>query len=45
MKGEVKVMGDKNIPPDVEIGQDAVILRCGGRETIAAKDGIRIRER
>lgn len=36
-------MNDKgSAPPDVEIGQDAVILRCGGRETVVTKDGIRI---
>lgn len=44
-KGEVKVMGDKNIPPDVQIERDAVTIRCGERETVATKDGIRIRAR
>lgn len=38
-------MSDKNIPPDVQIERDAVTIRCGERETIATKDGIRIRER
>lgn len=38
-------MGDKNIPPDVQIERDNVTIRCGERETIATKDGIRIRER
>lgn len=36
---------DKNIPPDVQIERDAVTIRCGERETVATKDGIRIRER
>ena len=36
-------MNDKgSAPPDVEIGQDAVILRCGGRETVVTKDRVRI---
>ena len=38
-------MGDKNIPPDVQIERDNVTIRCGECETIATKDGIRIRER
>ena len=38
-------MSDKNIPPDVQIERDAVTIRCGERETVATKDGIRIRER
>ena len=44
-KGEAKVMSDKNIPPDVQIERDNVTIRCGERETVATKDGIRIRER
>lgn len=36
---------DKNIPPDVQIERDAVTIRCGERETVVTKDGIRIRER
>lgn len=39
------MQSDKNIPPDVQIERDAVTIRCGERETIATKDGIRIRER
>ena len=39
------MQSDKNIPPDVQIEGDAVTIRCGERETIATKDGIRIRER
>ena len=38
-------MIDNNIPPDVQIERDNVTIRCGERETIATKDGIRIRER
>ena len=36
---------DKNIPPDVQIERDAVMIRCGERETVVTKDGIRGRER
>lgn len=39
------MQSDKNIPPDVRIERDNVTIRCGERETIATKDGIRIRER
>lgn len=39
------MQSDKNIPPDVQIERDAVTIRCGERETVATKDGIRIRER
>lgn len=38
-------MGDKNITPDVQIERDNVTIRCGERETVVTKDGIRIRER
>lgn len=40
-----QMQSDKNIPPDVQIERDAVTIRCGERETVATKDGIRIRER
>lgn len=38
------MQSDKNIPPDVQIERDAVTIRCGERETVVTKDGIRIRE-
>ncbi len=38
------MQGDKNIPPDVQIERDAVTIRCGGRETVVTKDGVRIKE-
>ena len=39
-------MNDKgSAPPDVEIERDNATIRCGERETIATKDGIRIKER
>lgn len=38
-------MSDKNIPPDVQIERDAVTIRCGERETVVTKDGIRIKAR
>ena len=39
------MQSDKNIPPDVQIERDNVTIRCGERETVVTKDGIRIRER
>lgn len=39
------MQSDKNILPDVQIERNAVTIRCGERETVATKDGIRIRER
>lgn len=39
------MQSDKNIPPDVQIERDAVTIRCGERETVVTKDGIKIRER
>lgn len=39
------MQSEKNIPPDVQIERDAVTIRCGERETVVTKDGIRIRER
>ena len=39
-------MNDKgSASPDVQIERDAVTIRYGERETVATKDGIRIRER
>lgn len=38
------MQSEKNIPPDVQIERDAVTIRCGERETVVTKDGIRIRE-
>ena len=35
----------KSATPDVEIGHGAVILRCGGSETVVTKDGVKIQER
>ena len=39
------MQSDKNIPPDVQIERDNVTIRCGERETVVTKDGIRIRAR
>ena len=39
------MQSEKNIPPDVQIERDAVTIRCGERETVVTKDGIKIRER
>ena len=39
------MQSDKNIPPDVRIERDAMTIRCGERETVVTKDGIRIRGR
>ena len=39
------MQSEKNIPPDVQIERDAVTIRCGERETVATKDGVRIKAR
>lgn len=39
------MQSDKNIPPDVQIERDNVTIRCGERETVVTKDGIRIKAR
>lgn len=39
------MQSDKNIPPDVQIERDAVTIRCGERETVVTKDGVRIKAR
>lgn len=39
------MQSDKNIPPDVQIERDAVTIRCGECETVATKDGVRIKAR
>lgn len=39
------MQSDKNIPPDVQIERDNITIRCGERETVVTKDGIRIKAR
>lgn len=39
------MQSDKNIPPDVQIERDNITIRCGERETVVTKDGIRSKAR